>query len=343
MEDIQLKYCRMLHELSKDLGVARNLPAILNLIVKTAVDTLNIKASSLRLLDEEGKKLDLVAAYGLSDEYLRKGIVEVDKNLIDKEAMDNGRIVEIEDVTKDERLQYKIETIREGIKSIICVPLRVKDRVIGTLRSYTTSKYKFNSTEKTFLLGLSNLGAIAIENARLSDICKKYATNMHKLMELSKNMSQMSLNGNLKCGDVFDRIVKTTTEIFNAKKASISTLEEGRFKPISSCEPGSAFTSKLVIDSYDVPSDLFKERTISIPDIEKSSLPYKDALLSEGIKAMIGAPIIFGGKLVGLLKVYFSENKVFEESEPELLSVLANLGEICIGRSIDRKMIEYMK
>jgi signal transduction protein with GAF and PtsI domain len=80
MENIELQYCWMLHEIAKSLGMAENLQAILNLIVKSAVDNLGLKAASIRLLDKDKRTLKLEAAYGLSDEYLRKGPVEVDKS-----------------------------------------------------------------------------------------------------------------------------------------------------------------------------------------------------------------------------------------------------------------------
>ncbi|MGC8849662.1 MAG: GAF domain-containing protein [Candidatus Bathyarchaeia archaeon] len=327
MEESELKYCWMLHEIAKDLGVAKNLPAILNLIVKSAVDSLNIKASSIRLLDPEGKRLELAAAYGLSEEYLRKGPVELDKSPIDKEAM-TGRTVEVEDVTRERILQYHDEAVSEGIRSIICVPLRVRDRIIGSLRAYTSLPHRFNEAEKTFLSALANLGAIAIENAKLTESLRRRIDGLSKLVEVSKGISP-----SLKVEEVFGRIVRTASEMFKAKGASLSMLDKGVFKPVSHHGISEASASKLAAPSPEELEELLKGSTIAIPDVEGSSLKYKATLISEGVKALLCSPITSKGKVVGALKVYFSEKRRFDDGEDELLSILASLSGISIDNA----------
>ncbi|MEM2122255.1 MAG: GAF domain-containing protein [Candidatus Bathyarchaeia archaeon] len=327
MEESELKYCWMLHEIAKDLGVAKNLPAILNLIVKSAVDSLNIKASSIRLIDPEGSRLELMAAYGLSEEYLRKGPVELDRSPIDKEAMKGG-IVEVGDVSREKVLQYPSEAVSEGIKSIICVPLMVRDRIIGSLRAYTSVHHKFSEAEKTFLSALANLGAIAIENAKLTESLRRRIEGLSKLVEVSK-----SISSSLKVEEVFKRIVRAASEMFNAKGASLSMLDRGVFKLVSHHGLGRASASKLSAPSRDELEELLKGSTIAIPDVEDSPLKYKAELIGEGVKALLCSPITSKGKVVGALKVYFPESRRFDHGEDELLSILANLSEISIDNA----------
>jgi transcriptional regulator with GAF, ATPase, and Fis domain len=319
LEGAQLTFCWTLHEVAKDLGTAKNLPAILNFLVKNAVDALKIKASSIRLLDFEGEKLELVAAYGLSEEYLKKGPVEVSKSPIDKEAM-TGKVVLVEDVTSG--VQYPSEAIREGIKSMMCVPLVVRDKVIGSLRAYTSSPRIFADTEKMFLSGLANLGAIAIENAKITESLRKRSENMSRLVELSRRIPS-----SLKVSEVFETIVREASEILNAKGATLSILDKGRFEIISSHGLSKEFTSKLMAATATEGSEVL-DPAIVVSNVERSTLPYKGILTNEGMKAMLGASMHSGGKAVGVLKAYFSEKREFDSGEPELFSILASLGEI---------------
>lgn len=55
-----------------------HLPELLSTITRTAVEVLEVKASSLRLLDKRARTLEMAAVYGLSEEYLKKGSVEVE-------------------------------------------------------------------------------------------------------------------------------------------------------------------------------------------------------------------------------------------------------------------------
>jgi GAF domain-containing protein len=56
--------------------------------------------------------------------------------------------------------------MREGISSILSVPLLVKNKVTGALRVYTSEPREFSEEETRFLYGFAEQVALAIENAR---------------------------------------------------------------------------------------------------------------------------------------------------------------------------------
>jgi len=78
-----------------------------------------------------------------------------------------GVPVRIRDVTADARVQYPVEAQAEGIASMLSVPMFLKDNVIGVLRLYSESTSDFPEEEVEFASALAELGAIALENARL--------------------------------------------------------------------------------------------------------------------------------------------------------------------------------
>jgi len=71
----RVKELSTLYEISKLLTSAMGLDEILSLIVETTAETLGVKACSLRLLNEKTGEMVLKAAYGLSQDYMRKGQV----------------------------------------------------------------------------------------------------------------------------------------------------------------------------------------------------------------------------------------------------------------------------
>ena len=111
------------------------------------------------------------AGYGLSSGYLAKGPVVVEHSPIDSEAI-SGKTVIIPDVSADSRFQYQEAANREGIVSVLCVPLEVHGRAIGVLRVYTAVKCIFHEDDIQFLTVLASLAALAIENANLYDNLK---------------------------------------------------------------------------------------------------------------------------------------------------------------------------
>jgi signal transduction protein with GAF and PtsI domain len=157
---------RALIKISQSISSTLSLDDVLQMIVENAVKVLGMRASSIRLFDEEKKTLEVKAAYGLSKGYLEKGPVEVEKSGIDRECL-KCKVISVFDIRKDKRLQYPEEIIREGIMSLLSLPLIVKGKAIGVLRVYTSTPYKFTASEIDFLSALACQGAVAIENARL--------------------------------------------------------------------------------------------------------------------------------------------------------------------------------
>jgi signal transduction histidine kinase len=154
-----------LYDIAKAVTSTLNLTEVLNTIARLATRAMNAKGCSIRLLHEERRQLWVGAAFGLSEEYLAKGPVDLDKSLVDRGAL-RGKPVAILDVTKDPGFQYPEEAKKEGIRSVLCVPLTVRETPIGVLRLYTGEIHRFTDEEIDFLSTLASQGAVAIENAR---------------------------------------------------------------------------------------------------------------------------------------------------------------------------------
>jgi signal transduction protein with GAF and PtsI domain len=160
----ELQFLKGLLEVSKAVNSALDVKKVLQLLVKTAVNALDIKAAAVRLLDDKRLKMELVASYGLSDRYITKGPVGTDKSIT--EAM-MGKAVSIYDVASDDRATYPKESLEEGIKSILSVPITLKGNVIGVMRIYTSEPRDFSEDEITFISSLAEQAALAMENARM--------------------------------------------------------------------------------------------------------------------------------------------------------------------------------
>ena len=149
---------------------------VLDLLVSNTTQVMNLKASAIRLLDEKQRTLELVASHGLSEKYLNKGPVDADKSIAD--AME-GKTVSIYNAPEDPRVQYPKEVAKEGVASILSVPLRTKGRVIGVMRLLTAEPREFSEEEIDSAEALAEMGAIAIENAKMYERIKQdYETVM---------------------------------------------------------------------------------------------------------------------------------------------------------------------
>jgi len=165
-------YYTALHQVALTISSSLELDEVLQRVVTSITEAMQVKACALRLLDAHSGELQLSAVYGLSKGYLTKGPVEVKSSLIDSEAL-CGTPVVIHDVRTDPRFQYQEAARREGIVSVLCVPLEVHGKAIGVIRVYTSEPSVFNQDDIQFLSVLASLAALAIENASLYDSLKR--------------------------------------------------------------------------------------------------------------------------------------------------------------------------
>ena len=154
-------YFRALLEVATVINSSLEPTVVLHKITEQTAKAMNCKASTLRLLDRTGKVLLASAAWGLSSGYMRKGPVEVSKSGLDGEVL-KGKLIHLRDACSDGRFQYPDSAKAEGLVSVLSAPLMVNGKAIGILRVYS-------SEERDFMLGVANISAIAIENARMHE------------------------------------------------------------------------------------------------------------------------------------------------------------------------------
>lgn len=150
--------------ISKAISSSLDLQEVLNLIVKHAVKSLDLKAGALSLWNRRENRLELITQRDLSEEFLNKGPIFADKSI--PEAITSKKPVVVSDVENDRQVQYPEALKREGIKSILSVPIVFKENVIGMLRLYGSRPREFTPRELEFMTALAEQGGIAIQNAR---------------------------------------------------------------------------------------------------------------------------------------------------------------------------------
>ena len=161
-------------ELKRRISSSLNLQEVLDLIAAGVAKGMGVKGCTISLLDKKRDQLKVVAYQGLTQKYMEKGPIDPARSL--SGMVQNGQDLYIEDVTKDARVQYPEEAREEGIKSILSVPLLLKQELIGALRIYTATAQHFSPEDFKFLHSLADQAALAIENARsYEDKKNKYA------------------------------------------------------------------------------------------------------------------------------------------------------------------------
>ncbi|GHO43388.1 GAF domain-containing protein [Ktedonospora formicarum] len=170
-------YYTALHQAAITFTSSLEPEQVLQSIVTSTSEAMQIDACTLRLLDRQSGQLSLSCVHGLSDNYLSKGPVNLTHSAIDNEAM-CGTPVYVPDVRNDTRFQYQEAARQEGLVSVLCVPLEVRGEAIGVIRVYTKQPTTFAEDDIQFLTVLASLAALSIENSRLYESMRSSYNNV---------------------------------------------------------------------------------------------------------------------------------------------------------------------
>ena len=206
------KQLEAISNVSKMITSNLYLEDILKLIVTLTAEIINSKICSLMLIDEKTRELVLKATQSMSDVYNKKPHLRVGEGIAGKVALEN-KPMSVYDLSNESEYKYKDIAAKEGVKSLLSVPLAVKGRVIGVLNNYTSTPHKFTNDEINILTTVANQAAIVIENAELMVKTKIIQDELQtrKVVERAKGI--LMRDQNLSEEDAFRKIQKQSMDL----------------------------------------------------------------------------------------------------------------------------------
>lgn len=164
--------------LTRAITMCKEADEVALITVESIKTALGAKGCTLFLVNDKTSELEIAASYGLSQNYLNKGPVSALKSIA--QSLSEGPVA-IYDVNDDPRLQYPEEARREGIASILSVPIVIHGTLMGALRVYTADHWEFTLNDVNLVQALAQLAGMAIDMCRLR---KGYKASIEVLKEM---------------------------------------------------------------------------------------------------------------------------------------------------------------
>jgi signal transduction histidine kinase/putative methionine-R-sulfoxide reductase with GAF domain len=155
-------------EISKAIASGLYLEDVLRLIVTVTANVMDSKICSLWILDERNQRLKLKATQSISEEYLKERSLSIGEGVVGHVALHNKPMA-IANVLQEPRYKEKELARREGLVSMLSVPMCIKEKVIGVINCYTSYPRSFSKMEEEMLSTVANQAAICIENSGLME------------------------------------------------------------------------------------------------------------------------------------------------------------------------------
>ncbi|HXF49415.1 MAG TPA: GAF domain-containing protein [Verrucomicrobiae bacterium] len=302
-----------LYQAALSFSSSEKLDDLLGRIVTLAAGVLGAKVGSIMLLDPEGKYLTIRAALGLSREVIESTRLEVGVSIAGQAAQTAQPIL-VRDLETDPRFarasREKYET-----KSLLCVPLKLGEKVLGVLNlADKKDASSFSEEDLNLLSAFASLASLALSDAQ------NYRASQAKVAELSALYQIASRLSNLDRYEEMTRIVvETLGKLMEIQTGLWLTYDPEKEKLFLASEVGQNHRPKRAI----------LELSLSRSEAENRTLSH--ATLSQKIEKAYGPEMhflllpLFGPKLLdGVLVLGRSDRKRYTEEEERLASIVTS-------------------
>lgn len=164
--EAEVSALRDLIDVARAVGSTLDLDSVLQAILSSAMRFAETPAGSIALYDSVRGELTLHAHEGLTPEFVRTERWELQPGGLTDRALNCGEILFVNDTARTTYFTNPV-ALKEGIRSLICIPLNVQSRTVGILYLDDFVPREFDRERMKLLAVLASFAAMAIENAQL--------------------------------------------------------------------------------------------------------------------------------------------------------------------------------
>jgi len=296
-----------LYEIIGVLNSSLDLGKTLSLVMDSLIHLTGAERGCLVLLDEEGN-LEIRAAQHFDLESVASFDLELSQTVV-RDAVETGQPVLTTNAQLDPRFSGQESVIGYNLRSIVCVPLHVRERVIGAL--YLDNRMRdgvFSQADLPILMAFASQAAVAIENARLYTMTDQaLAARVEELTTLQR--IDRELNASLDVERVLNLTLFWAMQATGVEWGALTILgEEGVIRTVS-CTGD-------------------KETTRPEYTVVEIAMHSQEPFVI-GSKRML-VPIRYEDRVVGLLDLRHSDSGSFRPDHIQFASRLADRAAVAI-------------
>ena len=228
--ELQFSHLRALAGIGQVVNSTLEIDEVLQIVMDTIIKLTEAERGFLMLRDEHGE-MSIRIARNWEKESINQNESSISRSIVQK-VIDSGEGILTTNAREDPRFGGQESIIAFNLRSILCVPLTVKNNIIGVI--YTDNRIRsgiFSESERDLLLAFANQAAVAIENARLFSSLKRTLEEVTELKNLMDDVFASIVSGVI-TADVQDQITlcnraaativgKTTAEIVGRKISEV--------------------------------------------------------------------------------------------------------------------------
>jgi GAF domain-containing protein len=294
-------------------------PEVIDALLDQSIAGLGARAAAVYLLSPDGDELWEAGVRGLTRTSPGKEILKVAESGVDQRVL-AGETVIIPDVTQVADVQYPEAVTREGLKGMVSAPLRVRSQTIGVLRLYAKDTDRIQPEDTLAISTLADLGALALEKARLHQ-------SLYRIAE--------ALSASLDLKPMLQQVLEATVKEMWLKAASIRLLEPKQkvLRLVAAYGLSEAYLAKGTVHLAKSPVDqrVLQGRAVILYDVEhETGFEYPAEAVHEGIRSVLAVPLQLKARTLGAMRVYSARPRHFGPVAVSFLTSAAGLVALAI-------------
>ncbi len=337
-EDRNRTLLELLIGVSREIAGAPDLRTVLESLLLASLENVGGERGSIVVLDDLGKPVDATIVYGTEfHEHTMQQLHDTVEHGLAGWVISHRKPALVTDTTQDERWLHHLDDDPEksGAKSAICVPLMVRDRLVGVLTLVHPIPNAYGNEQLELMQAIADQASVAVLNARLYTESQRTARVMSALAE-----SAAVINTSLEMQEVWRRILNQTMQALQVETVSLAMIDQAGNNLVFSASAGKN-AGNILGRTLPAGSGLAglvagEGRGVIIPDVDQDKR-YIDADKFSGIRArsVAIAPIQAEGKVIGVLEAI---NPISGSFDPDAMLVMTGLGSLA-GTSIHNAQV----
>jgi diguanylate cyclase (GGDEF)-like protein len=332
---MESKLYQSLTRITESLLEQKDIDNVFKTITHTACSFFNASASSIMLFDINREYLTIAHSYNLSPEYLSVVKVHKDEEIAGKVCQTKkARFVSnVIDLFKEAGDDFTVSWVmKEGIISLVCAPLIVKDMPIGCLNIYYRDQQSVFSDESV-LDFFTRLAALSIEYSKLTQQTEEKTRILRVLEEVG-----LLLTSSFNINEIMEVFLSTAVSIAHADAGGLILIDENEKKVYDAYEyvkgtpmPKRYNSSARLTEG--ISAQIMKTRKpVAIADLSDQT-NIQSQIAGKKRAAVAGIPLITRQKMIGILYVDSYTSRKYTRSELDYLTILCSQAAVALDNT----------
>jgi signal transduction histidine kinase len=316
----------------RDLRTLLHPQKALDRILAAAVRSTRADSGSFILINPNTGFLDIEASHNLSQRARRVKLRPGEG--ITGWVATTGKALRTGDVREEKRYV----SINARVRSEMAVPVEMRGQVVGLLNVDSTQVNAFSARDEERLIDMALEAAQWLELAWEIDQLRLKGKQLTSLVDIG----QMII-AETNFDEILNQITTQTLRFMKARISSVFLLNEGATELVLRASEGGSklYREKpnLSVEDSLLGSVVTRRKPLSVVDVmEEKRYLQADVARKEQLVSMLAVPLIFAGKVQGVLALYTQQRHRFSNDEIKLISALADLSAVAIekGRLLAR-------